>query len=72
MTYGTLLRMDQAGPASAHGWLWPGRVSAGYCWLIAGRPASGKSSFVAAVIASLTTGAPFPEARCPRGRGASS
>lgn len=60
----TPIRLDRAGDPQDD-WLWPGRVPQGYPWFIAGRPGSGKSTALAAILASLTAGVPFPDGTIP-------
>ena len=50
-------------------WLWPNRIARGKLTLLAGAPASGKSTLATTVMAAITTGGAFPcgEGRAPEG-----
>jgi putative DNA primase/helicase len=50
-------------------WLWPNRIARGKLTLLAGAPASGKSTLVTTIAAAVTTGGAFPcdEGRAPYG-----
>ncbi len=50
-------------------WIWPGRIARAKLTLFTGAPGSGKSTLVASLIASITTGGAYPcrEGRAPQG-----
>jgi putative DNA primase/helicase len=50
-------------------WLWPNRIARGKLTLLAGAPASGKSTLATTIMAAVTTGGAFPceEGRAPYG-----
>src|SRR4029077_3424108 len=50
-------------------WLWPSRIAIGKQTLIAGEPGLGKSQIATSLVATVTTGGPWPheEGRAPLG-----
>jgi len=50
-------------------WLWPNRIARGKLTLLAGAPASGKSTLATTIMAAVTTGGALPceEGRAPHG-----